>query len=79
MSKKSFKDMTLKERFDSRGFGVTSYARAYGVGHSILSLILSGTYNGKYEGRNGDTRRIIAQLKNDKIWVGKLPWEDKNE
>ena len=77
--KKTFKDMSLKERFDSRGFAVTAYARAYGVSHSVLSLVLNGVYNGKYEGRGGDTRRIIAQLKKDKIWVGKLPWEEKNE
>jgi len=71
-----FKDMSLKERFNKRGFGVTSYARAYGVGHSILSLVLSGVYNGRNSSVNGGaTRRIIAQLKKDKIWIEKLPWE----
>jgi len=75
---KQFKKMTLKERFDSRGFGVSSYARAYGVSHTILSLVLKGTYNGKHQNtkaNGGATRKIIAQLKQDKIWIGKLPWE----
>ena len=73
--KKDFKDKTLKERFDSRGFGVNSYAKAYGVGHSILSQVLSGVYSGRNSNENGKTRRIIAQLKKDKVWIGKLPWE----
>lgn len=73
---KSLKDTTLKERFDSRGFGVKSYSKAYGVSHSILSLVLSGVYNGKHStAKDGPTKRIIAQLKKDKIWIGALPWE----
>lgn len=73
--KKTLKEMSLRERFDSRGFGVNSYAAAYGVGHSILSQVLSGVYSGKNSTENGKTRRIIAQLKKDKIWIGPLPWE----
>ena len=72
---KNLKNMTLKERFDSRGFGVNSYAKAYGVGHSILSQVLSGVYSGKNSTENGKTRRIISQLKKDKVWIGPLPWE----
>lgn len=71
--------MTIKERFDARGFGVTAYARAYGVGHAIVSCVLSGTYNGKQESSDGKTRRIIAQLKKDGVWIGPLPWESKKE
>ncbi|MCG3658630.1 hypothetical protein [Aliarcobacter butzleri] len=71
---KNFKNMTLKERFDSRGFAVKKYATAYGVSHTILSMVLSEVRNGKYN-INGDTRKIIAQLKQDKVWIGKLPWE----
>lgn len=74
LDNKNFKNMTLKERFDSRGFAVKKYATAYGVSHTILSMVLSEVRNGKYN-INGDTRKIIAQLKQDKVWIGKLPWE----
>ncbi|WP_222718446.1 hypothetical protein [Aliarcobacter vitoriensis] len=74
MIKKSFKDKTLKERFDDRGFAVKKYATAYGVNQAILSLVLNGTLVGK-NNINGDTRKIIAQLKKDSVWIGKLPWE----
>ena len=54
--------MTLKERFDSRGFAVNKYAKAYGVTHPILSGALSGMYSGKNTPENGPTRKIIIQL-----------------
>ncbi|DAB29337.1 MAG TPA: hypothetical protein CFH84_10040 [Sulfurimonas sp. UBA12504] len=72
---KNIRTMTLKERFDRRGFAVSSYARAYGVEHAILSKVLDGVLDGTKGHRGGSTRRIIAQLKEDKIWIGKLPWE----
>ena len=75
INNRNIKDMTLKERFDSRGFGVNSYSKAYGVNHSILSQVLDGVYSGRNINENGSTRRIIAQLKKDKVWIGKLPWE----
>ncbi|MCG3698848.1 hypothetical protein L5F42_03225 [Aliarcobacter butzleri] len=71
---KNLKNMTLKERFDNRGFAVKKYATAYGISHTILSMVLSGERNGR-NNINGDTRKIIAQLKKDKVWIGKLPWE----
>ncbi|MFW3412052.1 hypothetical protein ACN9J3_04885 [Aliarcobacter butzleri] len=69
------KERSLKERFESRGFAVKSYAKAYGVTHPILSGVLSGIYNGKNSSENGATRKIIMQLKKDKVWIGRLPWE----
>ncbi|PLY08377.1 MAG: hypothetical protein C0625_01965 [Arcobacter sp.] len=75
MNMKKIRDMTLKERFDRRGFGVTAYARAYGVDASILSKVLQGQFDGSKGHRGGKTRIIILQLKNDKVWIGKLPWE----
>ena len=66
--------MSLKERFDSRGFAVKKYVTAYGVSHTILSMVLSGLRNGR-NNINGDTRKIIVQLKKDRVWIGKLPWE----
>lgn len=75
--KKDFKSMTLRERFDSRGFSPQSYARAYGVSKSTLYDVFSGAITGKKDSSNksGDARKIIAQLKKDKVWIGKLPWE----
>lgn len=72
---KNFRTMTLKERFDRRGFAVSAYARAYDVDHGILSKVLEGVLDGSKGHRGGSTRRIIAQLKADKIWIGKLPWD----
>ncbi|MDN5069497.1 hypothetical protein ACN2C0_10755 [Aliarcobacter butzleri] len=66
--------MTLKERFDSRGFAVKKYATVYGVSHTVLSMVLSEKSHGR-NNINGDTRKIMAQLKKDNVWIGKLPWE----
>ncbi len=74
MINKSLKDMTLKERFDSRGFAVKKYATVYGVSHTVLSMVLSEKSHGR-NNINGDTRKIMAQLKKDNVWIGKLPWE----
>lgn len=81
MDKKSFKEMTLRERFDSRGFGVTPYAKAYGVNRQTLYDIFDGTSTGakNSDKKSGNVRRIIAQLKKDKVWIGPLPWEKKEE
>jgi hypothetical protein len=46
-----------------------------GVTHPILSGVLSGMYSGKNTPENGATRKIIMQLKKDKVWIGRLPWE----
>jgi len=76
--KKSFKDMTLKERFDARGFSIQKYATAYGVSRQTIYDVFSGKATGKKDSskKTGDVRRIIAQLKNDNIWIGPLPWEN---
>ncbi len=58
INNRNIKDMTLRERFDSRGFAVNKYAKAYGVNHSILSQVLDGVYSGRNINENGSTRRI---------------------
>jgi len=63
-------------KFQKRGFAVTAYAKAYGVGHAIVSQVLDGSFNGTKNHKNGATRKIIQQLKKDGIWIGKLPWEE---
>jgi hypothetical protein len=75
--KKTFKEMSLRERFDSRGFSPQAYARAYGIDRSTLYDVFAGKATGKhsFSPKGGDVRRIIAQLKNDKVWIGPLPWE----
>jgi hypothetical protein len=75
--KKNLRDMTLRERFDSRGFSPQAYAKAHDVDRSTLYDVFNGTVTGKKSSSNksGDAKRIIAQLKQDKVWIGKLPWE----
>lgn len=82
--KRNIKNMTLKERFDSRGFSPMAYAKAYSnskekneVEKTRISLtrILSGNGTGTKQSENGVTRKLIAQLKKDGVWIGPLPWE----
>ena len=75
INNRNINDMTLRDRFDSRGFAVNKNAKAYGINHSILSQVLDGVYSGRNINENGITRRIIMQLKKDKVWIGRLPWE----
>lgn len=67
----------LKYRLNCRGFGVTAYARAYKGDVSILTKILKGELDGSKGHRGGSTRKIMEQLKEDKVWIGRLPWEVK--
>jgi ribosomal protein L29 len=75
--KKTLKEMSLRERFDSRGFSPQAYAKAYGVDRATLYDVFAQRATGRKDSTNksGDVRRIIAQLKKDKVWIGKLPWE----
>ncbi len=84
MSKKNIKDMTLKERFDSRGFSPMAYAKAYSKSKNkndvnttriTLNRVLSGAIAGVKQSESGVTRKLIAQLKKDGVWIGPLPWE----
>ena len=75
--KKTLKEMSLRERFDARGFSPQAYAKAYSVDRSVLYDVFAGKITGKKDSSNksGDARKIIAQLKKDKVWIGPLPWE----
>jgi len=79
--KKEYRDMTLKERFDSRGFGVSKYAKVHGLSQPILSNVLKGDAltKGTRRTRVGVTKKVYLQLKKDDIWIGKLPWEGRIE
>ena len=68
---------SLKDRFDSRGFSVSKYAKAYGLDRVILSYVLNGSkeIKGTNRTKSGSTRKVFAQLKKDGIWIGPLPWE----
>lgn len=61
---------SLRDRFDKRGFAVNKYARAYGVNPAILTQVLDGNLNGK-QNIDSSVRKIIAQLRNDGVFVGK--------
>ncbi|WP_419782372.1 hypothetical protein [Malaciobacter marinus] len=91
MNRRIMKNMTLKERFASRGFSPMAYAKAYAGSKDkkeieksrvILSSILKGSSTGTKKshgngtGTNGITRKLIAQLKKDRVWIGPLPWEE---
>jgi hypothetical protein len=67
----------LKQRFDNRGFAVTAYSRAYKVDTSIVTKVLKGELDGTKNHRGGATRKLLEQLKKDKVWIGRLPWEVK--
>ena len=68
---------TMRERFDKKGFSPTAYAKAYGVSRDVLYRVLDGKLTGvkKSHENGGNTRKVIAQLKKDGIWIGRLPWE----
>ncbi len=73
---KNIKDTSLRDRFDKKGFSPTAYARAHGVSRDTLYAIFSGALTGTKKSTRGEsTKRVIAQLKKDGIWIGKLPWE----
>ena len=65
----------MRKRFDSRGFGVNSYAKAYGVSHPILSKVLDGKLNGSKIKPDGKVRVLMMQLKKDGVIRSKLAWE----
>jgi hypothetical protein len=67
----------LRKMFEKKKYTVKAYARACGVkSHSILSEILNGNFDGSKGHRSGSTRRLIAELKKDGVWIGTLPWEN---
>ena len=74
-----FKNMTLRERFDCRGLGVSKYAKAYKLSQPILSNVLNGKeeITGLRRTKKGTVRKIFSQLKKDGIYIGSLPWEEK--
>lgn len=78
--KKDLRSMSLRERFDARGFSPMAYAKAYGVDRSTLYDVFKGVSTGTKESgkKSGDVRKIIAQLKKDKVWIGPLPWEGQD-
>lgn len=75
--KKPLKQMSLRERFDARGFSPQAYAKAFSVDKSVLYDVFAGRATGKKDSskKSGSVQRIIAQLKKDKVWIGPLPWE----
>ena len=73
----SEKNISLRERFDKRGFSPAAYAKAHGVERAVMYDIFNGASTGRnnISKKSGSVRRIIAQLKKDGVWVGPLPWE----
>lgn len=66
---------SMRERFNKKGFGVNKYAKAHNINHCTLSMILDGVLNGEKSPETGRVRRALQQLKNDGVYIGRLPWE----
>lgn len=69
----------LMERFKKSGRGIRAYAVAKGLQETALRRVLVGITNGKNARKEGQTRKVICHLKEDGIWIGKLPWERVQE
>jgi len=66
----------IRYEFDKRGFSPMAYSKAFDLCRSSLTKVLSGELTGeKMTPRSGATRKVIARLKVDTVWTGKLPWE----
>ena len=73
----SSRELSLRERFKRKGFGVVSYARAHNLSQPILSYVLDGKGGVTGKRSSGAVRKVYARLKADGVWVGPLPWESK--
>jgi len=65
----------LKQRLRSSGRVAAVYARAKGLQETALRRVLDGITNGKKARKEGQTRKVICHLKEDGIWVGRVPWD----
>ncbi|WP_455756507.1 hypothetical protein [Sulfurimonas sp.] len=65
----------LRKRFDDSGRTPAKYAVAKGLQETALRRVFDGTTNGKNARKEGQTRKVFCHLKQDGIWIGKLPWE----
>ncbi len=76
---KGVKKTRLRARFEDKKYTVSRYAQILKINHSILSNILDGKYDGSKSKEGGATRKMIIELKKDGVWLGKFPWEIRNE
>lgn len=70
--------MTLRKRFDDRGFAVNAYARAHDLVVDSLLRTLSGEAKGIRAGRRGtysEVQLCILQLHKDGVWSEELPFK----
>lgn len=65
----------LRDRFEKKCLAVNKYANILDVKPPQITQVLDGRTNGKKSKPDSATRKIIARLKTDGIWIGKLPWE----
>ena len=65
----------LKKRFDDGGRSFAKYATAKGLQETALKRVIFGITNGVRSTQEGQTRKVILRLKEDGIWIGRLPWE----
>ncbi len=65
----------LSKRFKNSGRSIRAYATAKGLQETALRRVLVGITNGKNARKEGQTRKVICHLKDDGVWIGKLPWD----
>lgn len=65
----------LKRRLRNSGRVAAVYAVAKGLQETALRRVLDGVTNGTRARKEGQTRKVICHLKEDGIWIGKLPWD----
>ena len=65
----------LKMRLRKSGRVAAVYATAKGLQKTALRRVLNGVTDGTVARKEGQTRKVICHLKEDGIWIGKLPWE----
>ena len=65
----------LKKRFDDSGRSYAKYATAKGLQETALRRVVYGKSDGTRAKEDGPARKVFCHLKQDGIWIGKLPWE----
>jgi len=69
--------LSLRERFYARGHSIANYARAFDLDRETLKAVMRGSVNGKNNTKQQKARTCILKLKEDEIWLEKIPWEER--
>lgn len=70
------KFVILKSRFVDSGRTPSAYARVKELDRQTIIHVLNAQRNGRNETKQGKSRAVFEQLKKDKLWTWKFPWEE---